>query len=1117
MKKKQEEKGKSEQLFRWGSFLFRMVVCVVCLGVSGVLSAQQSVSFRLEKVNLKQALQVLKEKTGVNFVYNTKDVDDRTIVSANVDNRSVEEALKLLLDQTSYVYERVKDYFLIKKGNKAVAPDLRTVRGIVRDENGQPLPGVNVRIEGTYVGRSTDEKGEFIMSGLKEGVVLVFSFIGYKDVTVQVGQRDVLEIALEPMNTEMEEVVVTGIFNRRAESFTGSATTVRGEDLRRVGNQNLLTSLKNIDPSFVITDNLEFGSDPNKLPEIHLRGKTSIPSLRGDYEGNPNQPLFILDGFETTMEKVYDLNMNLVASVTLLKDAAAKAIYGAKAANGVVVIETVRPQEGRLRVSYTGSADITVPDLTSYNLCNASEKLQAEVLAGKYTANNPAEQARLDAVYNELYNEVARGVDTYWLSQPLRTGVGQKHSLYIDGGDEAMRYSANFSYNRINGVMKGSDRSTLSGMVTLSYRYKTLLFRNNLSVDNNKAYNSPYGSFSTFSEMNPYFRIYDEKGALIKDYGNNVYNPLYNATIGTKDYSSYTTVTENFYGEWSALKNLKLTARVGITLKNDDSDVFKPASHTDYASIQTWDSNYANRGEYRKTSGKSVNLAVDAGVNYTLEKGVHMLFVNGTYSLTQTKSESYGTVAIGFPSDKLDFITAGNSYSTSSKPTGSESTVNTVGFTAALNYSYDNRYLADASWRANGSSQFGANQRFGYFWSAGLGWNVHNEAFMQNQEVVNLLKIRGSLGYTGSQNFGAYQAIPTYKYITDSNYKGEIGMILSGLANKDLQWQQQYDRNIGFDLTLFNRLSVRTDFYSNVTKDLLTDISVVPSTGFSTYKDNLGETINKGWQVGLNYRVYSQKDLYVNVSAGFLHNTNKVRKIADYLKAYNAAIDEQKDQITSSVSGASDELLKMQRDPSTRYEEGQSLSAIWAVRSLGIDPVTGQEIFLKRDGNTTTTWSAADQVVCGDTEPKLSGNFGLNAGWRGLAVSLAFTFKLGGQMYNSTLVNKIENVDINNKNVDVRALTERWNTPGIETRFKGIADNSTTKSTSRFVEDLNELVLSSVNVTYDLNQVIRKMPFENIRFTFNMSDIGRLSTMKQERGTAYPFARTFSVGLTADF
>ena len=545
MKKSREEKGNPEKLFRWGLFSLRISVCMMWLWLPGMLSAQPSVSLRLENVTLKQALQTLKEKSGVNFVYNTKDVDDGMQVSVTVENQSVEESLNRLLIPTPYVYERVKDYFLIKRGNKAVAPDLKTVRGVVKDENGQPLPGVNVRIEGTYVGSSTDEQGEFAVSGLKEGTVLVFSFIGYKEVTICVRKQEVVEIALEPMNTEMEEVVVTGMFNRRAESFTGSATTVKGEELRRVGNQNLLASLKNIDPSFVITDNLEFGSDPNKLPEIHLRGRTSIPSLRGDYEGNPNQPLFILDGFETTMEKVYDLNMNLVASVTLLKDAAAKAIYGAKAANGVVVIETVRPQEGRLRVSYTGSVDVTVPDLTSYNLCDASEKLQAEVLAGKYTSDNPAEQSRLDAVYNELYNEIVRGVNTYWLSQPLRTGIGQKHSLYIDGGDDAMRYSANFSYNRINGVMKGSDRSTLSGMVTLSYRYKTLLFRNNLSVDNNKAYNSPYGLFSTFSEMNPYLRIYDEKGALIKDYGNNLYNPLYNATIGTKDYSSYTGVTEN--------------------------------------------------------------------------------------------------------------------------------------------------------------------------------------------------------------------------------------------------------------------------------------------------------------------------------------------------------------------------------------------------------------------------------------------------------------------------------------------------------------------------------------------------------------------------------------------
>ena len=277
-----------------------------------------------------------------------------------------------------------------------------------------------------------------------------------------------------------------------------------------------------------------------------MRGQNNIPDLKGEYQTAPNQPLFILDGFEATVEKVYDLDMNLVKSVTLLKDAAAKAIYGSKAANGVVVIETVQPEAGRLRIAYTGAVDVTVPDLTSYNLTNASEKLQAEVLAGKYTSGNAYEQARLTQEYNELYREVARGVDSYWMSQPLRTGIGNKHSVYIDGGSEDMRYAVSLGYNHIAGVMKGSDRKTISGGVTLSYRYKTLSFRNQLSIDNNSAKNSPYGSFSNYSKMNPYWRIYNTDGSLIKQYGSDIYNPLLNADLNSKDQTGYTTITENF-------------------------------------------------------------------------------------------------------------------------------------------------------------------------------------------------------------------------------------------------------------------------------------------------------------------------------------------------------------------------------------------------------------------------------------------------------------------------------------------------------------------------------------------------------------------------------------------
>jgi hypothetical protein len=330
-------------------------------------------------------------------------------------------------------------------------------------------------------------------------------------------------------------------------------------------------------------------------------------------------------------------------------------------------------------------------------------------------------------------------------------------------------------------------------------------------------------------------------------------------------------------------------------------------------------------------------------------------------------------------------------------------------------------------------------------------------------------------------------------------------------------WQRQFDRNIGVDMQIFKIATVRFDLYSNITKDLLTDITVSPSVGFSTYKENMGETLNKGFQIGSSFRLYSdsKKQRFINLNFNVLHNTNEIRKISDALRAYNELVDSQKD----SYAMTNPQLLNFQRDPSLRFEEGRSLSSIWAVPSLGIDPVTGKEVFIKKDGTTTFQWAAADQVVCGDSNPKFSGNVGASIGWEGLTLNFAFTFKQGGQVYNSTLVDKIENVDINNNNVDLRALTERWNTPGIEAKFKSIRDNTTTKTTSRFVENLNEFVFSSINIDYDLGRLnfMKKTSIERLKVSFNMNDIGRISTVREERGTSYPFARVFSFGIQASF
>lgn len=1085
------------------------------------------VTLQLDGVTLKRFFDEIHSQTGVDFIYTPQQARYVEPITVNVTNADLGHVLDNVFRGKGLEYTVEGNIITLRyrrSVEKNTAPVAAkgeskiTISGFVEDTSGEPVAGAAVWVKNTKIGVMTASDGRYTVSvPISQGPIeLRFTCIGMEPVDVKYRGKDQINVKMSPSTNTLQttEVVATGMFVRKAESFTGSVSTFNQDQLKRMGTQNVLSSLKNIDPSFVINESVDFGSDPNRMPDIQMRGQNNIPDLKGEYQTAPNQPLFILDGFEATVEKVYDLDMNLVKSVTLLKDAAAKAIYGSKAANGVVVIETIQPEAGRLRIAYTGAVDVTVPDLTSYNLTNASEKLQAEVLAGKYTSGNAYEQARLTQEYNELYREVARGVDSYWMSQPLRTGIGNKHSVYIDGGSEDMRYAVSLGYNHIAGVMKGSDRKTISGSVTLSYRYKTLSFRNQLSIDNNNAKNSPYGSFSNYSKMNPYWRIYNTDGSLIKQYGSDIYNPLLNADLNSKDQTGYTTITENFYGEWEAFKNFRIRARFGLTTQKNSSDIFKPASHTDYASISVNSDDYLLRGEYTKAQGAQMSLSADIGAAYAIEVNKHLLYTNLSWTIEEANSETTSNTAVGFPSDRMDFISFGNGYKVGSKPTGSESTTRSAGLVLSANYSYDNRYLADLSYRLNGSSQFGAEERWGNFWSVGIGWNLHKERFMQAVDFIDYCKLRASLGYTGSQNFNSYQAISTYNYITDRTYNGDMGAILMGIANDNLKWQQQYDRNIGLDLSMINKISLRADLYWATTTNLLSDVTLPPSVGFSTYKENLGETINKGVEVNINYRVfnYSQTRTSLNIFASLAHNINKISKISNALKKVNEEQDASKE---SSSTTTEDDL----RTPSIRFEEGQSLTAIWAVRSAGIDPVTGREIYIKKDGTTTFDWSAADQVVCGDTQPKVNGNIGANFSTYGFDFSFTFTYRLGGQTYNSTLVEKIENADVKNWNVDKRVLTDRWNTPGVPAKYKSITDQSVTKPTSRFVEDINELMLSSVMLSYDFSNMkwVKRSPMEYFKITFNMSDVFWLSSVKKEQGLDYPRAHAFSFGIQARF
>ena len=474
--------------------------------------------------------------------------------------------------------------------------------------------------------------------------------------------------------------------------------------------------------------------------------------------------------------------------------------------------------------------------------------------------------------------------------------------------------------------------------------------------------------------------------------------------------------------------------------------------------------------------------------------------------MQQNQSESTQFKVIGFPNDRINFIASGLKPDNIQPFSGSEGINRSISFLSALNYSYDDRYLADLSYRASASSLFGKENRWGHFWAAGLGWNLHKEHFLKNASWLKQFKLRASTGYTGAQNFSSYQALATFGYYQTQVYDNWIGSYLMALPNDNLKWQKTLDYNIGVDINVMSRLSVRYDYYTQKTEDQLLALTIPPSMGFRSYMENLGSTENKGMELKLNahllYDPASNK--YLSTFFSIAKNSNKLKKISNALKSYN-------DEVDSEIQGGKT------NKPQLHFIEGESMNAIWAVRSLGIDPATGDEVYLTKNGDKTMVWRTEDQVVCGDAMPKYTGTFGVNVDYKGVFMNMSFYYQLGGQVYNQTLVNRVENAYVG-LNVDKRIYDAVWKQPGDIVDFS-YSPAKVTKPSSRFVQDLNELRFSTLNIGYDFRntELLTRLKISQLKVSFYMNDIFRASTVKVERGLDYPFARTYSFSLQATF
>lgn len=982
---------------------------------------------------------------------------------------------------------------------------------VIDSSDGYPLIGVSVLVQGTKYGTSTDVEGNYEIRVPDSRCEVTFSYVGYEDEVKLYTTRNASSfsrIVMYMNSTELDDVVVTGVYERKKESFTGASATFKTDQLKSVGSGNVLQSLKTLDPSFKMMENTRFGSNPNMMPDIEIRGKTSVMGLKEEYGTDPNQPLFILDGFETTLETIMNLNMNRVASVTVLKDAASTAIYGSKASNGVVVIETKAPARGRLQLSYKGDYGVSVADLSDYNLMNAREKLEFETLAGVYKDNmgDPFNQIRLDNLRNERLKEIERGVDTYWLSEPVRTGLTHKHNLYAEGGEDKIRYGIGMSYGDVDGVMKGSDRKTLAGNVDLIYRTGRFQFSNKLTIDWLDT-SDPVVSFAEYAHANPYYRktsadgkisrylYYPEDGA--DDYP--VANPLWNAHLNNWSRSESFGFTDNFIFEWFVTDDLRFKAKFGLTKADDVEQMRLSPEHTQFDDVGE-----TEKGLYSHTNISQLVYEGDVAVTFgKLIAGKHMLNAVGGFNFSSNRRQIHGYSANGFTDDQFDAPSFANGYPSGEKPEYSESLKRAVSFYVNGGYAYDERYLLDFNYRFDGASMFGTGNRFRNTWSVGAGWNLHKEAFMRDNAFFNFVKIRGSVGNPGNQNFAAYQAFSTYKFNGWMTNIFGTGVILNALGNSDLAWQETVNYDIGTDLTLWGeRVNLTFDYYWKNTDPLLAVITTPGSMGVTSVAMNAGSQRTQGWEATFRISPVYRPSEGINWNISF-NATSSKSVYADIGDSFSALNESGK----ASLAGT------------TRYYDGGSPTAIWAVRSAGIDPATGQELFIKKDGTYSFTYDVNDEVVVGDMQPKVEGLFGSTLYFKGFSAGCYFRYRWGGQIFNTSLFQKVENIGTEEvyDNQDKRALYDRWSENNREAYFKGISMVQKTEKSSRFVMDDNALIGESFNLGYEFpDRLIRRSGISALNLQLTMTDAFRATSVRVERGIDYPFARTvtMAVGIT---
>lgn len=1042
------------------------------------VSAQsQKVSLDFKNERVEKVLASIKSQTGMSLVFSDQLVDVNRKVTMQLKDVTLKEALTRLLSGTNLTFEirNNKIYFIEKKAVSQPGSRKKRVTGVVKDVMGEPLIGANVVEKGRSTnGVITDFNGKFTLE-VDESASLVVSYIGYlaQDIPTK-GKGDFHIILKEDTNT-LDEVVVTGYGDFKKATYTGSAFVLTTEKLEALPVVSVGQMIESNIPGISVVAGTS--SQPGAKTTLRVRGVASMNAS--------TEPLYVLDGVPipsydlsnfTSMSEaggmgfIETLNPADIESITVLKDAASASLYGAKGANGVVLITTKKGKEGKLRVNMAAKYGITDFAYTYRPLMGGEERRELihEGLVNFQLDKGVSEQEAqqyADANIDQYAKRLPQGYSD-WESALFKTGYQQDYNLSASAGNQNSSFIGSLGYTKQTGVSLNSEMERFTGRVDASNKYKKVEFGMNASFSWTKNVHLPegkfYGSAIYASKVNltPSTPIYNEDGTYASGYReNNGYNPILEAEVN--DYYARTVramgTAKIAYNVWD---NLKVSSVFTVDYSLTKDFFFQSPDGRDGAT-------YQGRGRMQMTD--RIRYTSQNNLTYSKTFGKHSVSAVTAFEVMKYDYEDLYAAKKTYGQD------INTSLGNAADPIDADQKLQEdalMSYVASVNYSYDDKYYASFSFRRDGSSRLSPDTRWGNFWSLSASWRLSQERFMQPlKSVLSDLKLRASYGVNGNlpSSYYGYQST----YTTGAFYSGKPSLWESTLGNEELTWEKNYALNLGLDIGLFSRVNVSLDWYTRTTKDLLMSKQLNSISGFSSLLTNVGQMRNTGVELEVRSNNIKTKDFSWITAFNLSHNKNKILKLAD---------------LPWFVDG--------------RYvrKEGYPFNTIYLREYAGVDPETGSALYYDNqqdeNGNYTknkvTDPGQASPIPLKDITPTISGGFMNTFNYKFIDLSFNLSYSFGGYSYdNASYILQDDGYSvISNKSTEQR---RRWQKPGDITdvpRFVYGNKKGGNYNSSRAIHSTDHIRLKSLILGLNAPKAwLQKLGIGNARIYFSGTNL----------------------------